>query len=453
MQRRLYSRFVLYANAIYNKKDPSLGGIALPSREEDLESLKANSQIPTTATTTSQTSATASRAVQDLYFDNINIGGSAHAHLGPIINSYTVQGSIQITQADVEALTGPLNVSTAAQGLILQSATLLLDLGEEEPRHERSALFVAVDTFRGVLRRVLPASLLSSISPQRAALIPAVDLVAVLTEAVFVFAEIEKSLRLRQNNSSGASAGLSLDRTAMTRRLTTLSEILSLYDNIFSEKVWTSFMGVICADVLLSSSTDTAAIKSKIAHDAVRDMTESTRMPRVAAPASDPLTSDRRLPQHHQNEAGATARGLQVASSSDAASSIGSPHDMRAARVESSSPQSGRWNHKFEMELFSSPVYNRIEEGRRFSISTFTSGLSAQASTILSHLSLADVSLASVLRLPVRLETLVDAGIYTSDPAESVASFKVPYGPRVPPSANLYRRTNLADAADLDLAP
>ncbi|KAK6434578.1 hypothetical protein LTR95_009242, partial [Oleoguttula sp. CCFEE 5521] len=155
-------------------------------RAEDVRSLVAETPVQSTDVVTPRT-------VQDLYFDNINISGSGHAHLGPNINSYTVKGLIQVTQADVESLTGPLNVSTAAQGLTLVSTRLLVELGREQPASERSELYIAVATFRTVLRRVLPASLLSALSPQRAALIPAIDLIAVLTEAVLVFAEIEES--------------------------------------------------------------------------------------------------------------------------------------------------------------------------------------------------------------------------------------------------------------------
>ena len=76
------------------------------------------------------------------------------------------------------------------------------------------------------------------------------------------------------------------------------------------------------------------------------------------------------------------------------------------------------WTSKgreFEEELFRTAVYLR-NAARTQSVSSFSSTINtAQVSLILSYLTLADVSIVSMLRLPVQLEGLVNRSAYVSD--------------------------------------
>jgi hypothetical protein len=70
------------------------------------------------------------------------------------------------------------------------------------------------------------------------------------------------------------------------------------------------------------------------------------------------------------------------------------------------------WYHfAFEQELLRSSVYSRNLH-RATSLSTMTSTVTAHTCSVLAHLSLADVSIASVLRLPVKIEALTNASLY-----------------------------------------
>jgi hypothetical protein len=69
------------------------------------------------------------------------------------------------------------------------------------------------------------------------------------------------------------------------------------------------------------------------------------------------------------------------------------------------------WKLDFEDELFRSNVYSRNLHRTR-SLSTIASTVTAHTCVVLSHLSLADVSVASVLRLPIVVEALVNGSSY-----------------------------------------
>lgn len=77
----------------------------------------------------------------------------------------------------------------------------------------------------------------------------------------------------------------------------------------------------------------------------------------------------------------------------------------------------------FEQELFRSAVYSRTAH-RTASLCTTTTTITAHTCSILSHLTLADVSVVSVLRLPIKVEALTNASLYipqhgaSMDPAE-----------------------------------
>nr|OQO23416.1 hypothetical protein B0A51_10767 [Rachicladosporium sp. CCFEE 5018] len=167
-------------------------------------------------------------------YQDIDISGSANVHLGSVINSYTVQGGIQLTQSDVDSLTGPLNVSNAAQGLTLSATKFLVELGKEVYVQQRSELYIALEAFRTLLRRILPASLLSNLTQRRAALIPAVDLVATLTEAVLIFANIEESLSISLDESSGSKKEGLPSHVRLAQQLHAVNEILSMYNSVLS---------------------------------------------------------------------------------------------------------------------------------------------------------------------------------------------------------------------------
>ena len=67
---------------------------------------------------------------------------------------------------------------------------------------------------------------------------------------------------------------------------------------------------------------------------------------------------------------------------------------------------------EFEHELFRSRVYARNSD-RLASVSSFHSTVNTGKTSILSHLTMAHVSIVSVLRLPVKLELLVNRSTYT----------------------------------------
>ncbi|OQO06681.1 hypothetical protein B0A48_08468 [Cryoendolithus antarcticus] len=341
----------------------------------------------------------------DLTYSNIEIGGSAHVHLGSILNSYAVEGSVQISQADIESLTGPLNVSTAAQGLILLSTKFLVELGRGSPLQRHGGLYCAVDLFRKLLRRVLPASLLSTMTQKRAALIPAVDLVALLTETVLIFAEIEESLSASLDGSTDSVQETTLHNADMARQLDIVSEILSMYDSIMSTK-----------------STEDAVAMSESAHRAAAQLA-NTRLPsrpslsRSEGTCRKPFRNAETWGEAHHTSAPAQESKLFTGASSAVAEDEGLQSAGADARLHA-------WTRAFEIELFRSRVYSNLRDVDQ-TISSMTSSFSNAASTILPLLSLADVSIVSVLRLPVRLQALCNADAYvltTYDADEEIAT-------------------------------
>lgn len=88
-----------------------------------------------------------------------------------------------------------LNVSSATQGLILITTNIISVLSSHNlPCVRDGTLHSAISKFRATLQNLLPTSILASLSQERAALLPATDLVAVLSEAVLLFSAIEESV-------------------------------------------------------------------------------------------------------------------------------------------------------------------------------------------------------------------------------------------------------------------
>jgi hypothetical protein len=75
---------------------------------------------------------------------------------------------------------------------------------------------------------------------------------------------------------------------------------------------------------------------------------------------------------------------------------------------------------EFEEELFRSSVYSRSAR-RTASLSTISSTLTGNTCSILAHLSLADVSITSVLRLPIKIGTLTNKSTYVAQQNASKA--------------------------------
>lgn len=126
-----------------------------------------------------------------------------------------MQNSIYISESDQEALTGPVNVSSATQYLMSVSTKILTVMTScDLPCFRDGLLFSVVDTFRSLLQIVLPTTLLASLSQRRAALLPATDLAAVVTESVVIFAIIDDSVgrvsQLYSGESNKADAAMEI---------------------------------------------------------------------------------------------------------------------------------------------------------------------------------------------------------------------------------------------------
>ena len=99
------------------------------------------------------------------------------------------------------------------------------------------------------------------------------------------------------------------------------------------------------------------------------------------------------------------------------ARSSGVPHPAEAVGNEFCASQTANtslsqwYDFAFEQELFQSSVYSRNLQ-RTASISTTRSTITAHTCSVLSHLSLADVSIVSVLRLPIETRILSNASSY-----------------------------------------
>jgi hypothetical protein len=145
-------------------------------------------------------------------YTHLQVADSARAHFG---DNYTIyytsnvgrlqsrmltrrllsQGSIPVEPSDRDALAGPLNVSSATQALILITTNIDKKLSSGSLPHFRDGMLQSeIGTFRTTLHTLPPTSILASLSPNRAALLPATDLVAVLSESVLLFSKIEDSI-------------------------------------------------------------------------------------------------------------------------------------------------------------------------------------------------------------------------------------------------------------------
>jgi hypothetical protein len=80
--------------------------------------------------------------------------------------------------------------------------------------------------------------------------------------------------------------------------------------------------------------------------------------------------------------------------------------------AENDTLASKSWKLEFEEELFRSTVYSRTSDNSS-SVSDLHSTIGTPAMSILSQLTLADVSIVSVLHLPVQLEALVNRSAYS----------------------------------------
>lgn len=145
-------------------------------------------------------------------YANLQVGDFARAHFGDnyhihftakvgrlqprMLTRYLLgQGSIPVGRSDRDALAGPLNVSSATQGLILITTSIDKKLSSSSLPHFRDGIIQSeIGIFRTTLQTLLPTSILASLSPNRAALLPATDLVAVLSESVLLFSEVEDSI-------------------------------------------------------------------------------------------------------------------------------------------------------------------------------------------------------------------------------------------------------------------
>jgi hypothetical protein len=86
--------------------------------------------------------------------------------------------------------------------------------------------------------------------------------------------------------------------------------------------------------------------------------------------------------------------------------------EPRSSESHTANASLSQWyDFEFERELFQSSVYSRNVQ-RTASVSTTRSTITAHTCSILSHLSLADVSVVSVLRLPVETRKLSNESSY-----------------------------------------
>lgn len=107
---------------------------------------------------------------------------------------------------DRDALAGSLNVSSATQGLILITTTIDNTLSSGNVTYF-GVLQSYIKTFRSTLQTLLPTSILATLSQTRAALLPATDLVAVLSESVLLFSKIDESVTAITQRSDATPSG------------------------------------------------------------------------------------------------------------------------------------------------------------------------------------------------------------------------------------------------------
>lgn len=108
------------------------------------------------------------------------------------------------------------------------------------------------------------------------------------------------------------------------------------------------------------------------------------------------------------------------------------PQSIFEQIVETSKALPHFWRRDFEDDLMRSAVYTRNARRDR-SISTVGSTITAYTCSILSHLSLADVSVVSVLRLPVKIYPLERASYALQGRQQLTQSAGLDSGTEVPP--------------------
>lgn len=301
----------------------------------------------------------------------------------------------------------PLSVAASIAGLLSAAASVSKVLGpyisaaRDTPQiaHHVNAEVQAASIILSALQSL--AQNMASVSPQRAALVQVDQVVTVLTDGVFVFSDLESSVGTLPLPDSSSITRLALrSRFQWVRKEAEFTTLLTRLQS-FKSSI-SLILSILQSDTSLRAEQSQAELADSVAHLLENSQDLSRRLMNLEDTFDAQTIVTRRR---------SISGSIASASDSDRRRLLSPDTASTSAASTASSPVPLVSSFEFEVDLKSSGPYRRAQRDT-MDFSFRSSVARSHAWSVFSGLSLGDVSIMSVIALPVYADEITNSRHY-----------------------------------------